>query len=180
MAKTPTSHRIFAGFGAALFFITASAFTGMVIWDAVRSNKTSSATSSTTSTTDTSTTSTTKLEGTQLSDFTPVSKVESLQIIDTKVGTGTAVKAGQTVNVDYTGALASTGKIFQSSLDTGKSIDLSLSGVIEGWQQGIPGMKVGGTRRLVIPAAQAYGENPPSGIPANADLVFDITLHSIK
>ncbi len=180
MAKTPMSHRIFAGLGAALFFITASAFTGMVIWDAVRSNKSASSTSSTTSTADTSTVSTTKLEGTQLSDFTPVSKVDSLQIIDTKAGTGAVVKAGQTVNVDYTGAVASTGTIFQSSLDSGNPIDLSLSGVIQGWQQGIPGMKVGGTRRLVIPAAQAYGENPPSGIPVNADLVFDITLHSVK
>lgn len=180
MAKTPMSHRIFAGLGAFVFLITASAFTGMVIWDAIQSNKNSSSTSSTASTTDASATSANKLEGTQLADFTPISKVDSLQIIDTKAGTGATVKAGQTVNVDYTGAVAATGMIFQSSLDSGSPIDLSLSGVIEGWQQGIPGMQVGGTRRLVIPAAQAYGENPPSGIPVNADLVFDITLHSIK
>jgi FKBP-type peptidyl-prolyl cis-trans isomerase len=56
-----------------------------------------------------------------------------------------------------------------------------LNQVIPGWTEGIPGMKVGGKRRLLIPAAQAYGANPPSGsnIPANADLVFDITLYKI-
>ncbi|HTB49185.1 MAG TPA: FKBP-type peptidyl-prolyl cis-trans isomerase, partial [Verrucomicrobiae bacterium] len=84
--------------------------------------------------------------------------------------------------VDYTGAVASTGIIFQSSKDTGQPATLSLSQVIAGWSQGIPGMKVGGTRRLLIPAGLAYGSNPPSGsgIPANADLVFDVTLDKIN
>jgi FKBP-type peptidyl-prolyl cis-trans isomerase len=105
-----------------------------------------------------------------------------LKITDSKVGTGAAVKAGATVVVDYTGAVAATGTIFQSSLDTGQPATLSLNGVIEGWKLGIVGMKVGGVRRLLIPADEAYGANPPagSGIPANAPLVFDITLHSIQ
>ncbi|HSX32179.1 MAG TPA: FKBP-type peptidyl-prolyl cis-trans isomerase, partial [Candidatus Saccharimonadales bacterium] len=83
--------------------------------------------------------------------------------------------------VDYTGAVAATGVIFQSSLDSGQPVSFPLGNVIQGWQEGIPGMKVGGTRRLIIPAAKAYGASPPQGsnIPANADLVFDVTLHKI-
>jgi FKBP-type peptidyl-prolyl cis-trans isomerase len=121
------------------------------------------------------------LQGTKLTNFTPVSSVDKLQIIDQKQGNGTEAKAGDTVVVDYTGAIASSGVVFQSSLDTGQPVSLSLSQVIKGWQDGIPGMKVGGTRRLLIPAADAYGANPPqgSGIPANAPLVFDITLQSV-
>jgi FKBP-type peptidyl-prolyl cis-trans isomerase len=117
------------------------------------------------------------MKGQQLSNFTPVSQVDSLTQIDTKVGTGQEAKAGDSVVVDYVGALASNGVIF----DNGSGTSLSLDQVIDGWKEGIPGMKVGGTRRLLIPAAQAYGANPPanSGIPANANLVFDVTLKSI-
>ncbi len=124
----------------------------------------------------------TQLAGTPLPDFTPLSKVNELKVIDTKVGTGQEVKAGDSVNVDYTGAVAETGIIFQSSKDTGQPATLSLDQVIEGWKQGIPGMKVGGERRLIIPADLAYGSTPPqgSGIPADAPLVFDITLKSIN
>jgi len=118
-----------------------------------------------------------KLEGTKLADFTPCS-VSSLKALTVKVGTGQEATSSSTVIVNYTGAVAATGVIFQSSLDTGQPASLSLSNVIPGWQQGIPGMKVGGSERLLIPADLAYGPNPPSGagIPANADLVFDITL----
>jgi FKBP-type peptidyl-prolyl cis-trans isomerase FkpA len=123
------------------------------------------------------------LEGTQLQGFTPVQKVDSLQKIDTKEGTGEEVKPGATVTAHYTGAVAASGIIFQSSHD-GKNqpIPFSLSSVIKGWTDGVPGMKVGGTRRLLIPADQAYGANPPAGsnIPPNADLVFDIELVSVQ
>ena len=62
----------------------------------------------------------------------------------------------------------------------GRPITFPLNGVIQGWQDGVPGMKVGGTRRLLIPAAQAYGSASPSpSIPANSDLVFDIELVEI-
>lgn len=118
-----------------------------------------------------------------LSNFTPVSKTANLQKIDVVVGTGVEVKAGATVSVHYTGAVAATGVIFQSSKDFGPTpVTFPLGQVIKGWTDGIPGMKIGGTRRLVIPAAQAYGSNPPpgSGIPANADLVFDVELISIQ
>ncbi len=118
-----------------------------------------------------------------LPNFTPVASVATLQKIDLVVGTGEAVVAGATVSVHYTGAIAATGVIFQSSKDFGdEPITFPLSGVISGWTEGIPGMKIGGTRRLVIPAAKAYGAYPPagSGIPANADLVFDVELVAIN
>lgn len=120
------------------------------------------------------------LEGTKLANFTPVEKVEKLQVIDTKVGEGETVQPGATVTAHYTGALAKDGTIFQSSHDMGNPIPFSLSGVIKGWTDGVPGMKVGGIRRLIIPAEQAYGAQSPSpNIPANSDLVFDIELVKI-
>ena len=117
-----------------------------------------------------------------LKDFTPVASTPKLEIKDTVIGTGAEVKAGATVTVHYTGAVAATGAIFQSSKDGGSPVTFPLTQVIKGWTDGIPGMKVGGTRRLVIPAAEAYGSTPPpgSGIPANADLVFDVDLISIQ
>ena len=123
-----------------------------------------------------------KLAGTKLQNFTPIDHIDSLQKIDTTPGTGAEAKPDSTVTVDYTGAVAATGVIFQSSLDTGQTVSFVLNQVIKGWTEGVPGMKVGGTRRLLIPANLAYGANPPAGagIPANADLVFDITLHSVK
>jgi FKBP-type peptidyl-prolyl cis-trans isomerase len=104
--------------------------------------------------------------------------VSELQIIDVVEGTGDAVPEGATITAHYTGALCQDGTIFQSSHDFGsEGITFGLNQVIAGWTQGVPGMKVGGTRRLVIPAAMAYGERSPSpNIPANSDLVFDIEL----
>jgi len=121
------------------------------------------------------------LKGKQMQDFTPVAKVDQLQITDIKPGDGDEVKAGANVTVDYAGAIASTGKVFESSLDSGQKATFGLDQVIEGWKTGLVGMKVGGKRRLLIPAAQAYGAQSPSAdIPANSDLVFDITLYSIN
>jgi len=117
-----------------------------------------------------------------LDDFTPVDSVAELLIIDRVDGTGAEAVVTDTVTCHYTGAIAKTGSVFQSSRDFGKAISFPLNGVIAGWTEGVPGMKVGGTRRLLIPAAKAYGHTPPygSGIPADADLVFDIELVSIE
>jgi FKBP-type peptidyl-prolyl cis-trans isomerase len=176
-------HRLFAGFFAALFLITSSATTILVIYVLAQQNKQDNQQAQIQKVLEQAKDQQKekKMEGTQLVNFTPVSSVPQLQTIDSTPGTGDTVKAGDTVTVDYTGAVASTGKIFQSSLDTGQTVSFSLGQVIAGWSQGIPGMKVGGTRRLLIPAALAYGTHPPSGsgIPANADLVFDVTLHKI-
>jgi len=121
-----------------------------------------------------------KLEGTKLANFTPVDSVSDLQIIDVQEGTGAVVPEGATITAHYTGALCKDGTIFQSSHDFGDAITFGLNQVIAGWTKGVPGMKVGGTRRLVIPAAMAYGSrSPASNIPANSDLVFDIELVAI-
>ena len=123
------------------------------------------------------------LQGGTLADFTPTDTVTELQRIDITEGTGDEVSAGATVTVHYTGALAATGLIFQSSHDFGdQGVTFPLAGVISGWTEGVPGMKVGGKRRLIIPAEMAYGSRPPygSGIPADAPLVFDIELLAIN
>lgn len=99
-----------------------------------------------------------------------------LQIIDVKVGDGDAAKEGGKVTVHYTGWLTD-GKKFDSSVDRGQPISFGLQGLIKGWQEGIPGMKVGGTRRLIIPPALGYGAmGSPPAVPPNADLIFDIEL----
>lgn len=124
-----------------------------------------------------------KLEGTLLQNFTPLGKdkVAELQIIDTVVGDGVEVPAGATITAHYTGALCADGTIFQSSHDFGEAITFGLNQVIAGWTKGVPGMKVRGTRRLVIPSALAYGSaRAASNIPPNSDLVFDIELVAVK
>ncbi len=107
-----------------------------------------------------------------------------LRYFDMKVGTGVSPKVGQTVSVQYTGTLLD-GTKFDSSYDHGgQPIDfpIGVGQVIKGWDEGVPTMKVGGKRRLVIPGSLAYGENPPSGSPItpNATLVFDIELVAVK
>lgn len=122
-----------------------------------------------------------KYEGTKLPNFEPREKVTELEIIDTDPGTGEEVQPGATITAHYTGALVKNGIIFQSSHDFGDAITFGLDQVIKGWTVGVPGMKVGGTRRLIIPAEMAYGEQSPApNIPANSDLVFDIDLIAIK
>ena len=119
-------------------------------------------------------------EGTKLTNFEPRDEVKELEIIEVEVGTGEQVLPGATITAHYTGALVKNGIIFQSSHDFGDAITFGLSQVISGWTNGVPGMKVGGTRRLIIPAEQAYGSSSPaSNIPANSDLVFDIDLVAI-
>jgi peptidylprolyl isomerase len=123
----------------------------------------------------------TKYEGTKLADFTPIDKVESLQIIDIFEGTGDVAPEGATITAHYTGALCKNGIIFQSSHDFGDAITFGLDQVIAGWTKGVPGMKVGGMRRLIIPSEMAYGSvRAASNIPPNSDLVFDIELQAIK
>ncbi len=119
-------------------------------------------------------------EGTKIPDFEPREEVKELEIIDVDTGTGEQVYPGATITAHYTGALCKNGIIFQSSHDFGDAITFGLDQVIKGWTVGVPGMKVGGTRRLIIPAELAYGSSSPaSNIPANSDLVFDIDLVAI-
>lgn len=123
----------------------------------------------------------TRLEGTKLENFEPIDSVSELVVIDTVEGTGDVVPEGATITAHYTGALCKDGTIFQSSHDFGEPISFGLGQVIAGWTEGVPGMKVGGIRRLVIPSQKAYGSvRAAANIPANSDLVFDIELVAIK
>lgn len=188
MSTTKTHTRVFAFLGALLFLLTSVALTVAVVWQIHQQNRPENKAIQELSNqleaknnAKNKETQGAKLQGSNLADFTPVSQIETLQQTDTTPGEGQEVKEGETITAHYTGAVAATGVVFQSSHDTGKPATFSLGQVIEGWQKGVPGMKIGGKRRLLIPAAQAYGANPPggSGIPANADLVFDIELVSI-
>lgn len=117
------------------------------------------------------------------------SNVTTLQMTDVKVGTGAEAVAGKTVVVHYTGWLyAETaadhhGTKFDSSRDRNQPFDFRLGAgqVIQGWDQGVAGMKVGGQRTLVIPSTLGYGARGAGGvIPPNATLVFDVELLDVK
>jgi FKBP-type peptidyl-prolyl cis-trans isomerase len=176
--------RVFALIMALLFLATAIAGSAVVIWQIKKDNDTTRSVEEQTKLQQEllKKESEGRVQGGKLNDFSPIAKIEQLQKIDLKEGTGEEVKPGATVTAHYTGAVASTGVVFQSSHEGGQPIPFSLNGVIVGWKEGVPGMKVGGTRRLLIPAAMAYGSSPPagSGIPANADLVFDIELVNVS
>lgn len=121
-----------------------------------------------------------KVKGTKLVGFRSVSSVGYVKCTDFKAGSGAAAQASSTVTVLYSGALANDGTIFDSSVDNGQPLTIALNQVIQGWTAGIPGMKVGGERRLYIPAQYGYGSQAQAGIPADSDLVFDVTLLSVK
>jgi FKBP-type peptidyl-prolyl cis-trans isomerase len=102
--------------------------------------------------------------------------VKELKTTDVKVGEGEEVQPGDCVTALYYGTLATDGTKFDGNYETGKAIEFSLNGVIAGWTEGIPGMKVGGIRRLEIPAEKGYGDQSQGSIPANADLVFEVEI----
>lgn len=102
-----------------------------------------------------------------------------LLVADLCPGTGAVVKPSAYVTAHYTGIGLQTGQVFDSSWVRGKSIQFPLDGVIAGWAEGIPGMKVGGRRLLVIPGSLAYGPNPPTdAILPNETLVFVVDIIS--
>lgn len=108
--------------------------------------------------------------------------VTELETEDTMVGTGEMAKAGDTVEVSYTGKLTD-GTVFDRSKDHGGTFSFTVGAgeVIEGWDKGIPGMKVGGTRILTIPADMGYGDyGVPGMIPGGATLIFEVELVSIE
>lgn len=107
--------------------------------------------------------------------LTKVAVPADLEITDDVVGTGRTVKATDTVTVQYVGAAASTGKVFESSWSS-QPATFPLNQVIEGWSKGLVGMKEGGRRTLVIPPAMAYGNDGPA--PGDA-LVFTVDMISI-
>jgi peptidylprolyl isomerase len=100
-----------------------------------------------------------------------------LIVEEIRIGDGYEVKPGGAVVAHYHGTIKETGNIFDSSFQRGEPAVFPLSGVIQGWQKGVPGMKVGGVRRLIIPSDMGYGERGAGQqIPPNSDLVFIIEL----
>ncbi len=115
--------------------------------------------------------------------------ITELQKIDTQVGTGREAEPGFNVTVHYTGwlydpaAKDGKGKKFDSSLDRGQPFNFFLGGgqVIQGWDEGFAGMKIGGKRTLIIPSEMGYGARGAGGaIPPNANLIFDVELLAVK
>ena len=111
--------------------------------------------------------------------------VDKLTVIDRTIGTGAEAKPGMKVTVQYTGWLYDAsakdkhGAKFDSSLDHGEAFSFLLGqgSVIAGWDQGVAGMRVGGKRTLLVPAALGYGaDGAGDDIPPNASLVFDVEL----
>ncbi len=106
---------------------------------------------------------------------------EALQVSDIVVGSGAAVKAGDTLSVNYVGSFTD-GSVFDASANHGGPFNFVLGAgeVIPGWDQGLVGMKVGGTRKLVVPPSLAYGtQGAGNVIPPNTTLVFTIQLLSV-
>jgi peptidylprolyl isomerase len=102
---------------------------------------------------------------------------------DLKVGKGPAASSGQTVGVQYSGVLYDGGEKFDASWDHGGEpfeFGLGQGQVIQGWDQGLEGMKKGGRRLLIIPPQLGYGPNGSGPIPANATLVFVVDMEDIK
>jgi FKBP-type peptidyl-prolyl cis-trans isomerase len=127
---------------------------------------------------------TTNAAATTLPDLGPnaVTLPDGLSYVDLKVGTGPAVKLGDKITVNYTGGFPD-GTVFDSTSKTGVPITFTLAKgqLIEGWIEGIPGMKVGGRRTITIPPALGYGAaGMPPTIPPNANLVFTVELVAIK
>lgn len=132
------------------------------------------------------------LQGCERRQAAPVAaadQVASLEVTDVVAGTGAAAVPGSRVTVHYSGWLydharpAQKGRAFDSSRDGGKpfSFELGRGQVIDGWDQGVAGMRVGGQRRLVIPADLAYGASGAGGvIPPGATLVFDVELLDVQ
>lgn len=179
--------RIFTLVMAFTFLITIVGFSGAVIWQVHENNQ---------STTDNQATNTNASSQTSCNIDTPVTvgaspapaaykpsgTVTSLQVTDLTVGTGQTAKAGDCLVMKYQGNLASTGTVFQQDYTSTEGLQFTLGEgeVIEGWDEGVAGMKVGGERRLVIPPSLGYGSEAQQGIPANSTLVFTVTLEKIK
>lgn len=104
-----------------------------------------------------------------------------LKVEDVTVGTGTEAVAGKQVTVHYTGTLTN-GQKFDSSKDRSKPFTFTLGAgqVIQGWDQGVAGMKIGGVRKLTIPPQLGYGSRAMGPIPANSTLLFDVELLKVE
>lgn len=117
---------------------------------------------------------------------TPIPTLDTTDAFEIKVlteGSGEGAKVGQKVTVHYTGTFKTTGEKFDSSKDAGRepfSFTLGENSVIQGWEQGVLGMKVGEKRKLQVPPAMGYGASDYMSIPGNSTLIFEVELLSIN
>ncbi len=121
-------------------------------------------------------------EPTATASAKPMVQENKLIILDETVGTGATAAAGKKVTVNYIGTLADRTK-FDSSYDHGTpfSFNLGAGEVIQGWDQGVAGMKVGGKRKLTIPSSLGYGDQGiPGVIPGGATLIFEVELLAVE
>lgn len=113
----------------------------------------------------------------------PAAAPDDLEIVDLTVGDGPEAKAGHNVSVHYVGVALSNGKEFDSSWSRSEPFEFGLGGgqVIKGWDEGVAGMKVGGRRKLVIPAHKGYGQRGAGGlIKPGETLVFVVDLLGVR
>ncbi len=192
MAKL--SHRIFAITMAAVFTISVVAFSAIVVYDISQSRKNRPADAAAAQAQAQAQAQQTKQEAACPSSpagatlpvpesYIAPAAVTTLEMADLEPGDGAGAKNGDCLTVKYYGALASNGNVFDENFtkETAIGFQLGQGRVIKGWEEGLVGMKVNGTRRLVIPATQAYADQSPSeAIPANSDLVFFVKLLEIK
>lgn len=117
----------------------------------------------------------------EASQLEALSAIEDLMMVTLKEGAGDAVAPGQTAVVHYIGTLVD-GTVFDSSLTRGEPFEFVVGAgqVIQGWDIGVQGMKLGEQRRLIVPASYGYGNRVVGPIPANSVLIFDVELLEIK
>jgi len=121
-------------------------------------------------------------EPTSTASGKPIMDTNKLIIEDTLVGTGAEATPGKKITVNYTGTLTN-GIKFDSSLNPGRTpfeFTLGAGEVIQGWDQGFAGMKVGGKRKLIIPPSMGYGSADMGAIPPNSTLVFEVELLGVE
>jgi peptidylprolyl isomerase len=169
----PTQTGIAVAFAIAVVAVFFYLFNGMALFSSSTPPQQTTAEATTTATEPTSTT----------TMPTETENVTQLQVTDEVVGTGAAAQAGDSVTVNYVGSLTN-GTVFDASANhgsTGFTFNLGAGQVIKGWDEGIVGMKVGGKRKLVIPASLAYGDQAVGGvIPADSTLVFEVELLKVQ
>ncbi len=173
MATTRLRDRIFAGVGAVAFLISATATTVFVFADMLKTEEKAPAI----------------CEANQKEIvlaapeiYKAEGDVTELKTEDVKVGTGATAKVGDCLVMKYYGTLAQAGTMFDENYTKPNAFafELGKGSVIKGWDQGLVGMKEGGTRRLIIPSELGYAEQSAGTIPANSDLVFTAELLRIK
>ena len=176
---TKKRDRFFALMGALLFFVTASALTIAIVISAVQESHKNKAASTQAATCEDTRTDEPTYPAPEA--FTVAEKASALQTTDLEKGTGATAKAGDCLVMKYYGTLTN-GTMFDENYTKPTAFAFTLGGgqVITGWDKGLVGMKVGGTRRLVIPASQGYGSQSAGSIPANSDLVFEVKLLRIQ